>query len=702
MRFLKLLTLILPLFLLVIRSPSYADGLDNAAIVSEFTADSSELLLIDIAKSAGRWHVVSEHGHIGWYSESYINREASFDQNGWPKLPITSRIFGLGLKLLDNDSNYQEGKYVVTYNGTGQPIYRNGAQKDVINSRHGRDVIDVTHHDEGILFVIPRDQEVKDVSIFIPGYDQTSTNIFNQQAINDLGVYKTGGYKFNRLLQSNSIKEHVWSDRTQMKTPLWGSEEKGPPIEVATSLMTASHADGWFSLPYWIDDEYARNMARLIKDSTPADSTIYIEYGDNLLQSSGPNRNVKSALYKLGRERAHTQNERVSASYDEIIANWVGYRSKELCDIFKSQFGHEQSRIQCVINSTASPKLTELAITCPIMGGTKCSSSFDALGVQTYFGQNLLRSRYDIHRWSTAGTKDQLIKEILGGQNLYSDQSSFQTLREDISEYTVLAKKYQLRLTSSEGGQEFSTRNRSSYSSTSQDTLEDLSNDPRMYDIYQEYFKLLNDFDISHTYHSATSHVDNRAIQKATGQYSHTYNAIKDYEKGTIRDYSYKEIQPQILPAQYQAPIQNEEPASTTPLTGSYNGVDLSQCADYSEYPPSYYKTQLNDEQRRHIIYCNKALGKELAKGYGWYDQQFSCLDTLWVNESGWRHWIQAYTGTAFGIPQALLSSRDQATVGWTFKPDPQVQIKWGLEFVEERYGDPCSALRFQNVNHWY
>jgi hypothetical protein len=31
-----------------------------------------------------------------------------------------------------------------------------------------------------------------------------------------------------------------------------------------------------------------------------------------------------------------------------------------------------------------------------------------------------------------------------------------------------------------------------------------------------------------------------------------------------------------------------------------------------------------------------------------------------------------------------------------------EVQIRWGLDYIEDSYGSPCSAWSFKQANNWY
>ncbi|MFD7927675.1 lytic transglycosylase domain-containing protein, partial [Streptomyces sp. NPDC059742] len=36
------------------------------------------------------------------------------------------------------------------------------------------------------------------------------------------------------------------------------------------------------------------------------------------------------------------------------------------------------------------------------------------------------------------------------------------------------------------------------------------------------------------------------------------------------------------------------------------------------------------------------------------------------------------------------------------WKTNPATQIKWGLDYMNDRYGSPVGAWNFWSANHWY
>ena len=66
--------------------------------------------------------------------------------------------------------------------------------------------------------------------------------------------------------------------------------------------------------------------------------------------------------------------------------------------------------------------------------------------------------------------------------------------------------------------------------------------------------------------------------------------------------------------------------------------------------------------------------------------KQYNCLDALYTHESNWNP--KASNGSHYGIPQGNSE--------WLKEQDGWTQVVWGLEYIGNRYGEPCIAL-----DHW-
>ncbi|MBO3733698.1 aggregation-promoting factor C-terminal-like domain-containing protein [Glycomyces niveus] len=96
----------------------------------------------------------------------------------------------------------------------------------------------------------------------------------------------------------------------------------------------------------------------------------------------------------------------------------------------------------------------------------------------------------------------------------------------------------------------------------------------------------------------------------------------------------------------------------------------------------------------------NKATGCAMAVERGFSLDEVGCLVALWDRESGWNHLAENSIG-AYGIPQALPGPKMESA-GSDWETNPVTQIKWGLGYIEGRYGTPCEAWNHSEEVGWY
>jgi hypothetical protein len=96
-----------------------------------------------------------------------------------------------------------------------------------------------------------------------------------------------------------------------------------------------------------------------------------------------------------------------------------------------------------------------------------------------------------------------------------------------------------------------------------------------------------------------------------------------------------------------------------------------------------------------------RGIAKVLMGQFGFGSDQFGCLDSLWTRESNWSPSAHNASSGAHGIPQALPGSK-MASAGPNWENDPATQIKWGLGYIQDRYGSPCGAWAHSESHGWY
>jgi hypothetical protein len=80
---------------------------------------------------------------------------------------------------------------------------------------------------------------------------------------------------------------------------------------------------------------------------------------------------------------------------------------------------------------------------------------------------------------------------------------------------------------------------------------------------------------------------------------------------------------------------------------------------------------------------------------------QFNAFSKIVSHESGWNISATNSSSGAYGLVQALPGSK-MASAGSDWKTNPATQIKWGLDYMNSRYGSPTAAWSFWQANGWY
>ena len=112
-------------------------------------------------------------------------------------------------------------------------------------------------------------------------------------------------------------------------------------------------------------------------------------------------------------------------------------------------------------------------------------------------------------------------------------------------------------------------------------------------------------------------------------------------------------------------------------------------------------KASIADRASRNVLRDPRSYARLLLSERGWGDAQFTCLNLLWNRESGWNYQAYNPSSGAYGIPQALPGSK-MASIASDWRTNPATQIKWGLNYISERYSTPCGAWGHSQATGWY
>ncbi|MFF7747953.1 lytic transglycosylase domain-containing protein [Streptomyces sp. NPDC007971] len=91
-----------------------------------------------------------------------------------------------------------------------------------------------------------------------------------------------------------------------------------------------------------------------------------------------------------------------------------------------------------------------------------------------------------------------------------------------------------------------------------------------------------------------------------------------------------------------------------------------------------------------------QAMARQMVAG-----DQFQCFSNIVDHESSWNYQATNASSGAYGLFQALPAGK-YASAGADWQTNPATQIKWGLNYMNDRYHSPCQAWSFWQANHWY
>ena len=113
-------------------------------------------------------------------------------------------------------------------------------------------------------------------------------------------------------------------------------------------------------------------------------------------------------------------------------------------------------------------------------------------------------------------------------------------------------------------------------------------------------------------------------------------------------------------------------------------------------FPATAMATQSKDGNT-HSISALQSYTKKLLT-----EEQYHCIKRLWHKESRWNYKAISPTDD-YGIPQRHMRKSSKKAIA-RFLSDPHEQIRWGLAYVDHRYGKggACKAWAHSQRKGWY
>jgi hypothetical protein len=377
----------------------------NLVAVNDYSPEQPFLNLLkteplsQATQAAQGW---TTHSNSTWDTgeEAYVQ----VDANGYPTTltasssdPNSPQLFNsVGTVLFVDLSNsnagkglpYRAGQYTVLFDGQGTMSF--GFDATMVSSSTGQYVINVVTPNSGI-----------DVRITATDPNHTGNYIRNLRIVKtEEANLLAAGNVYTPAFLAQMQNFHVlrftawsetgqanvigsWANRTQMADAGWGGNN-GVPLEADVQLANAVGADPWLSVPINADDNYITQMATLIHTSLNKSQRVYLELSNEVWNAGFPQYS-----YAAAQGQAMWPNGGVGPA--DFNRSWFGMRTAQMCDIWKSVWGSDWSRVTCILGAqAASPNSATESLNCSLWTGTgnaPCSGhAITAVAVAPYFG----------------------------------------------------------------------------------------------------------------------------------------------------------------------------------------------------------------------------------------------------------------------------------------------------------------------------
>lgn len=452
---------------------------------------STEQPFIDLFKTSRAW-ITQAPGVWDTGEESSLDVNA----NGWvrslPPADSSLRFRSVATLVYSGPPAWGAGaEYTVLYDGEGSLEYGVGAVKNAAKSASGKDVITVDQNLSSFFSVTIAQTDpnhtgnyLRNIRVAPPGVecdddplafcatttdpicqrtacrslaDAVADRQFHPLFLRTLVYYKS--LRFMQSLSTNVISSDQpqlvnWSDRSTPAKARW-SDQAGVPVETVVALSNQMQADPWVNMPHRASDDYIRQFARLMHATLSPNLKVYVEYGNEIWNSS-----FSAGAWVEQQGLAAWPNAPDSAFTKRI--NWYGKRAAESCDIWRTEWAGDASRLVCVMAGQAANTFTvSAALDCSLWDKAPCQAhGIGAVAIAPYFGHylGLPGVEQQVAGWSNEadGGLSALFAELEYGGQLTGSESPTGALSQTgqwVTQYAALARSRNLSLLAYEGGQ---------------------------------------------------------------------------------------------------------------------------------------------------------------------------------------------------------------------------------------------------------
>lgn len=431
---------------------------------------SSEFVFVDAFKQSREWITHDIGPGAPWSSSVNV----PLGPNGYPlEIPYDDGVNppqGLRSLLFFGDLNgiYPAGSYRLSVTGTG-----------VINLEVGAvgtfncpvdTIVNVSNTAGGVFIDIVQSSAadpISEINFVMPGFHTTYVaEPFHPKFLDFIQDFQV--IRFMDWLSTNNSDNSDWSDRN---SPTYYTQtlDNGVAPEILIDLCNREMKNPWICIPHEATNDYIVQMADLLKNTLDPSLTIHVEYSNEvwntIFSQSQYNTNMGTSLGYTG------------APW-EVGWKYYAKRTADMFHIFDSVFVGSNQINKVIASQAANPWLSNEILTFfndPIYNPNQVTA--DALAVAPYFGgiANVL---------GDAG----LATSCTVSQILDSMEASLPQTYQWMQDTKTVADNYNLDFVAYEGGQHLVAGPAYHNDVNFVAKLIDANRDPRMTDLYCQYF----------------------------------------------------------------------------------------------------------------------------------------------------------------------------------------------------------------------
>jgi hypothetical protein len=214
-----------------------------------------------------------------------VSGELSLDDDGYPIfLPQTTSVGSTMVRYIlsaDGGNLRQDSTYVILYDGIGT-ITLNGSVV-LLSTSTGR--ISFRHANNGNIWIqITSSQignHVRDIRLIRPEHEfhDLVNSPFYERFVDKISPFRV--LRFMDWCATNNNPTVTWAQRSSMSYYTYATEV-GVPYENMIKLANDLGKDVWICIPHQADDAFITNIATLFRNTSNANSKIYLEYSNEV------------------------------------------------------------------------------------------------------------------------------------------------------------------------------------------------------------------------------------------------------------------------------------------------------------------------------------------------------------------------------------------------------------------------------------